>query len=63
MSAPGTRMAAVLAKCCVIYRGGCVPIWKWPIGVLAVIIQLVTVANENVTVVTWFLFGGFLISS
>ena len=44
MSAAGTRMAAVLTKCCIIY----VQIWKWPIGVLAIIIQLMTVANENV---------------
>ena len=48
MSAAITRMAAVLAKCCVIYKGGYAHIWKRPIVVLAVIIQLMTVANENV---------------
>ena len=52
-------MLRVLAKCCVIYRGGYVPIWKCPIGVLAVIIQLMTVANENVDGGHVVLFGVF----
>ena len=56
-AAAGTRMAAV------IYRGGYVPIWKWAIRVLAVIIQLMTVANENVDGVHMVFVWRFLITS
>ena len=52
-------MAAVLTKCCVIYRGGYPPIWKRRIGVLAVILQLIPVANENVDGGHVVLFGDF----
>ena len=40
-----TRLILVSVKCCVIYRGGYVPIWKWAIEVLTLIKQLMTVAN------------------
>ena len=56
-------MTAVLAKCCGTYSGGYSPMWKEPIGMLGVIIQLMTITNESIGSGHVVSLGVFFISS